>query len=147
MGLKPLYFILKVLLCAAVCNPRSRRTRARAAGDTWVDDLIVSCCLYQPERPGLYSSEEDQQVPCYAIIYINSICVYFLIFTPPTSSSFEHVLRRIIIKKCFVIILLQSRIKLKWKQEWSSMESNSYENWVEIEMFFGIIIMMLMTNI
>ena len=23
------------------------------------------------------------------------------------------------------------------KQEWSSMESNSYENWDEIEMFFG----------
>ena len=25
----------------------------------------------------------------------------------------------------------------KPKQEWSSMESNSYENWDEIEMFFG----------
>ena len=25
----------------------------------------------------------------------------------------------------------------KQEQEWSSMESNSYENWDEIEMFFG----------
>ena len=27
--------------------------------------------------------------------------------------------------------------KKKIKQEWSSMESNSYENWDEIEMLFG----------
>ena len=27
-----------------------------------------------------------------------------------------------------------------FKQEWSSMESNSYENWDEIEMFFGYLV-------
>ena len=26
---------------------------------------------------------------------------------------------------------------LEFEQEWSSMESNSYDNWDEIEMFFG----------
>ena len=33
--------------------------------------------------------------------------------------------------------MIRAKLEIKWKQEWSSMESNSYENWDEIEMFFG----------
>ena len=45
-------------------------------------------------------------------------------------------------EKCFFAKFILIDISLsfemtKQEQEWSSMESNSYENWDEIEMFFG----------